>query len=130
MLEASRHRNQLMHLNGTERAESGEDGRSQDRHGKNGKNLIVQVPLGTVIRNEFGKIVGDLKVEGDCFIAARGGAGGKGNPFFKSSTEQMPKVCEYGADGENISYTIELKSMAHIGFVSSQHQMIFVGNLF
>lgn len=109
-----------MHLKGTERAAAGVDGRTQERHGKNAENLILKVPLGTVIRNESGKIVGDLKREGDSFIAARGGAGGKGNPFFKSPTEQMPKLCEYGADGESISYTIELKSMAHLGFVSSR----------
>lgn len=51
------------------------------------------------------------------FVAARGGAGGKGNHFFITDTEQAPKICEYGASGEEMEYTIELRSMAHIGLV-------------
>lgn len=59
----------------------------------------------------------DLEKEDLMFVAARGGAGGKGNHFFITDTEQAPKICEYGAEGENIKYTIELKTMAHIGLV-------------
>lgn len=51
------------------------------------------------------------------FVAARGGAGGKGNPFFITENEQAPQICEYGAQGEDLSYVIELRSMAHLGLV-------------
>lgn len=52
------------------------------------------------------------------FIAARGGAGGHGNTFFISDIQQSPKICEYGADGEDLQYVLEVRSMAHIGLVS------------
>ena len=51
------------------------------------------------------------------FVAARGGAGGKGNHFFVTDTEQAPEVCEYGAVGEELEYTLEIRSMAHVGLV-------------
>lgn len=52
------------------------------------------------------------------FVAARGGAGGKGNHFFVSNAEQAPQICEYGANGEDIAYVTELRSMANLGLVS------------
>lgn len=61
--------------------------------------------------------MGDLKREGLLFVAARGGAGGKGNHFFISDTEQSPKISEYGAEGEQLTYTLEIRSMAHVGLV-------------
>lgn len=76
------------------------------------------MPVGTIIKNAGGKIVGDLNVDGSMFIAARGGAGGKGNHFFASNNEQSPMICEYGAKGEDLPYVTELKSMAHLGLVS------------
>ncbi|KAL5278912.1 hypothetical protein ACFFRR_003506 [Megaselia abdita] len=51
------------------------------------------------------------------FVAARGGSGGKGNSFFATDTEQSPKICEYGAEGEDVSYNLELRSMADVGFI-------------
>lgn len=63
------------------------------------------------------------------FVAARGGAGGKGNHFFITDSEHAPKVCEYGASGEDISYRIELKSMAHVGLVSIQ-SIFFLKHIF
>lgn len=54
---------------------------------------------------------------GAMFVAAHGGAGGKGNHFFTNDKEQAPQVAEYGARGEDISYILELKSMAHVGFI-------------
>lgn len=102
-------------INGME----GEDGQGRDCHGKNGSNEIVKVPVGTVIKeNNNGLVVGDLSEDGLMFIAARGGAGGKGNHFFITDTEQAPKIAEYGANGESLEYILEVKSMAHIGLVS------------
>lgn len=51
------------------------------------------------------------------FVAARGGAGGKGNRFFANDIQQAPNFAEYGGEGEKINYTLEVKSMAHIGLV-------------
>lgn len=116
-MEASKHENNLMKLQSILHGEHGEDGRKDNMVGKSGNHLVAKVPIGTIIRNTNGKIVGDLNVEGSLFIAARGGAGGKGNAFFKSNAEQTPKIAEQGAHGENLSYRIELKSMAHLGLV-------------
>lgn len=107
----------LNHIPQLLQAPKGDDGRSKDRHGKNAKHLYVNVPVGTIIRNEIGEIVGDLGEEGMMFVAARGGAGGRGNKFFTTATEQAPKICEYGAQGEDVTYLIELKTMAHIGLI-------------
>lgn len=97
----------------------GANGRNKDCHGKNANHEIIEVPVGTIIRNKTGIIVGDLSRNDLMFMAARGGAGGKGNHFFITDTNQSPKICQYGAAGEQIEYVLEVKSMAHIGLVSS-----------
>ncbi|CAH0557383.1 unnamed protein product [Brassicogethes aeneus] len=99
------------------KAEPGENGANRDCHGKNAQNFKVPVPVGTIIKNDKGIVVGDLSEPGLMFVAARGGAGGKGNHFFISDTEQAPKICEYGAKGEDLEYTVEIRSMAHMGLI-------------
>lgn len=99
------------------RGEDGENGQNKDCHGKCADHTIVKVPLGTIFRDPSGRIVGDLGREGVMFVAARGGAGGKGNHFFVSDTIQSPKVCQYGAEGENLAYFVEVQSIAHIGLL-------------
>lgn len=99
------------------KAENGEKGQKKDCHGRSAEHTIVKVPVGTIIKNAFGKIVGDLSKEGSMFVAARGGAGGKGNHFFTSNAEQAPQISEYGAAGEDLAYITELRSMAHLGLV-------------
>ncbi|XP_053997282.1 mitochondrial ribosome-associated GTPase 2 isoform X2 [Hylaeus anthracinus] len=99
------------------KAEDGEQGYSKDCFGKNAKHTIVPVPAGTIIRNIDGTIVADLDNEGTMFIAARGGAGGHGNSYFKSDLQQTPYISEYGAQGEELQYILELRSMAHIGLI-------------
>lgn len=118
VLQASTACNNLSHLTSILKATSGEKGSGTDCSGKSAEHLIVKVPIGTVIRNANGKVVGDLDKEGMMFVAARGGAGGKGNHFFTTSEQQAPNVCEYGAYGEELSYIVELRSMAHLGLVS------------
>lgn len=107
----------LRHINVVLKADEGEKGSSKDCNGKNAENYVVDVPIGTIIKNSEGKVVGDLSSEDLLFIAARGGAGGKGNHFFITDVEQAPEICEYGALGEQIEYTIEVRSIAHIGLV-------------
>ncbi|KAI5632841.1 50S ribosome-binding GTPase domain-containing protein [Phthorimaea operculella] len=72
---------------------------------------------GTIVKDISGKVVGDLSEEGVMFVAARGGAGGRGNKFFLTSTEQAPDVAELGAQGETNVYTLEVRSMAHVGLI-------------
>lgn len=100
------------------RAEDGEKGYIKDCFGKNAEHTVVKVPVGTIMRDIKGRILADLDQDGMMFIAARGGAGGHGNAFFKSDTQQSPEICEYGAIGEDLQYVIEVRSMAHVGLVS------------
>ena len=65
--------------------------------------------MGTIVRNPEGVLICDLARCGCMFVAARGGAGGKGNAQFKSSTNRAPKLSEVGADGEVLDYTLELR---------------------
>lgn len=99
------------------RGTNGEKGRKKDCHGKSANHTTIKVPIGTIIRNEARKVVGDMDKPQSMFIAARGGAGGKGNHFFASNAEQAPQICEYGAQGEDLTYVVELRSMAHLGLV-------------
>lgn len=66
-----------------------------------------------------------MSAEGVMFIAARGGAGGKGNHFFVTDVEQTPEIAEYGAKGEDLEYTIEVRTMAHVGLVCRMFVEIF-----
>lgn len=112
--------NNFNHITSLLKAEDGENGRNKGCHGKNADHQIVKVPVGTIVKNALGHVVGDLNGNGVMFVAARGGAGGKGNPFFVTDMEQAPQICEYGAQGEDLSYVIELRSMAHLGLVCIQ----------
>lgn len=104
------------------KGEGGEKGGTKNCHGKSAKHTIMDVPIGTVVRNSEGKVIADLNRAGLMFVAARGGAGGKGNLFFTTDTNQAPSVCEFGADGEDIEYTVELRTMAHVGLVSESQK--------
>lgn len=109
--------NNFGHLKSIVRADDGANGGNKDMHGKNADHHIVKVPVGTIVKNAAGQVVGDLDRLGLMFVAARGGAGGKGNRFFCSEAEQAPKICEFGAVGEDLAYVVELRSMAAIGLV-------------
>lgn len=108
----------FVHMRTVMEAESGENGGHKDCHGKSAEHRVIDVPIGTVVKNSDGKVVGDLVREGLMFVAARGGAGGRGNHFFTTDTEQAPEICEYGARGEELEYTLEVRSMAHVGLVN------------
>lgn len=118
ILESTHDIKDLNHISSVLKAKDGENGGTKDCHGKNADHQIIKVPVGTVIKNSSGKVIGDLSREGLKFVAARGGAGGKGNHFFISDTDQSPEISEYGAQGEDLQYIIEIKSMAHVGLVS------------
>ncbi|KAG6460963.1 hypothetical protein O3G_MSEX012335 [Manduca sexta] len=98
-------------------AKHGERGFDKDCNGKNAQHIIIPVPLGTIVKDDNGTVVGDLTTEGMMFVAARGGAGGRGNKFFLTDTEQAPDIAEFGAEGESNTYTLEVRSLAHIGLL-------------
>lgn len=99
------------------RAENGESGAKQRKHGKNGVNLVVPVPVGTVITKADGSIVADLAQDGQQSVAAAGGRGGFGNAHFVSSVRQAPKFAEKGETGEALAVSLELKMIADVGLV-------------
>ncbi len=100
------------------KAPSGGHGRGKKQRGKDGKDLVISVPTGTVfIDPDTGKIVCDLDKEGKRFVAARGGKGGRGNYHFRGSVNQTPRFAERGEPGEEKSFILELRLIAHAGFV-------------
>ncbi len=100
------------------RAERGDRGQGADRHGRNGQDLIIEVPPGTVmIDAESGMVIKDLVSTNEDVVAARGGRGGKGNTRFKSSTNQAPYEATRGLDGESRRVILELKVIADVGLV-------------
>ena len=100
------------------KAISGVHGQGQKRHGKNGEDLIIDVPEGTVVRaNEDGEILADLVRHGDRWLAARGGRGGRGNSRFLSNKRRAPHFAEQGEFGEEHWFRLELKLMADAALV-------------
>ena len=97
-------------------AENGKNGAGQRAAGRSGKDLIVELPIGTVVRRN-GEIIADLTADGQEAIIAKGGDGGFGNAHFKSSTRQAPIIAEVGEPGEEFEAELELKSMADVGLV-------------
>ena len=99
-------------------AEPGQSGGGMDRTGRTGKDAIVEVPLGTVVRDaETGQLLGDLVVEGQQICVAHGGRGGRGNAAFATSTNQAPRMSEKGEPGEERQIDLELKLIADVGVV-------------
>lgn len=99
-------------------AQHGEDGSKKKRAGKNGEDLILSVPEGTVIRDEkTGLIIADLKKAGDKAVVARGGYGGKGNQHFANAVRQAPAFAKSGIDGQERWITLELKMIADVGLL-------------
>lgn len=100
------------------RAENGHPGQGSDRHGRNGEDMLIEVPPGTVILDSAsGMIIRDLVKDGEEVIVARGGRGGKGNAHFKSSVNQAPREATKGADGDSRRIILELKVIADVGLV-------------
>jgi len=99
-------------------AESGEDGRGRQQFGKDGADLIIKVPVGTVVRDtESNAVMADLTEDGQSFVAAKGGRGGKGNVMFKNSVRQAPNFAEAGGFARERQIELELKLIADVGLV-------------
>ncbi|TKS56913.1 GTPase ObgE [Mesohalobacter halotolerans] len=100
------------------RAEHGGNGGKQNSTGADGEDQIIEVPLGTVIRDtETQKIIKELTENGQEYIAAKGGQGGLGNTYYKSSTNQTPRYAQTGMEGVERDITLELKVLADVGLV-------------
>jgi len=98
------------------KAENGEAGSIRRRHGKNGADRIVKMPVGTIILRGD-EVIADLTASGQRVVVAKGGDGGFGNAHFKSSTRQAPRVAELGEKGEAFEASLELKLIADVGLV-------------
>ncbi|MEJ2596501.1 MAG: GTPase ObgE [bacterium] len=110
----------LLHLRYTRhlRAEHGKPGGAQRSSGADGKDIIIEVPLGTLARNPgTGDIIGEITEHGEKCILLKGGRGGLGNDHFKSSTNQAPKYAQPGEEGVESFVIFELKILADVGLV-------------
>ncbi|MCL1983070.1 MAG: GTPase ObgE [Clostridiales bacterium] len=99
-------------------AENGQNGMSKKRFGRNGENLVIKVPPGTVLIDEAsGRTIKDLLRDGDRVVVARGGKGGKGNVNFKTPVRQAPNFAEAGGFPKERAVLLELKLIADVGLV-------------
>lgn len=100
------------------KAEDGGNGAGSLMHGKEGTDVILQVPLGTVAKDaETGEVLFEILEDGEEKILCRGGRGGKGNNFFKSATNQTPRYAQPGEEGVEGWFILELKVLADVGLV-------------
>ncbi|MCX8060838.1 MAG: Obg family GTPase CgtA, partial [Aquificaceae bacterium] len=100
------------------KAQRGEHGRGKHQHGKKGEDLLIEVPVGTVvIEEQTGQVLCDLTQEGQRCVVARGGRGGGGNAHFATPTNQTPRYAEKGEEGEEKWLLLELKLIADVGLI-------------
>jgi len=100
------------------KATHGENGRARQQYGKNGKDKVVPVPLGTEVRDDdTDELIGEVLVDGDRLLVAKGGQGGLGNLHFKTSTHQAPEEFTEGTEGEIKNLRLTMKTVADVGLV-------------
>ncbi|MGQ4808881.1 GTPase Obg [Candidatus Entotheonellaceae bacterium PAL068K] len=99
-------------------AEAGAHGKGKQMHGKRGKDLLIRVPPGTLLKDSVTQeVLWDFQADGQRFVAARGGRGGRGNARFATSTNQAPRSALPGANGEERWLSAELKLLADVGLL-------------
>ena len=100
------------------RAENGANGSGKNRHGKNGKDIIIKIPPGTIIKDaETEQVLKDLTKANESYVVAKGGNGGFGNARFKSKRQTAPRIANDGQLGEKLNIELELKVLADVGLV-------------
>ncbi len=100
------------------RAQNGDSGKGRQMYGKGGDDVVIRVPLGTIVTDEEnGKVLGEITAAGERMIVARGGKGGLGNVHFKSSTNRAPRRTVPGEAGEARQLHLELKVLADVGLL-------------
>jgi GTP-binding protein len=120
ILKGNRNLWTLLHLRYTKHifAEDGGHGSANQKFGKNGANAIVEVPLGTIVRDfETGEMLGEVLEDGQEVVILHGGRGGLGNVHFKSATQQTPRFAQPGEEGIEAWMILELKCLADVGLV-------------
>lgn len=119
VLRASRNQNTLARFRYDKllKAQPGQAGGKTRKHGKSAPDLIIDVPVGTVVSTDDGTEIADLTKDGQTAIIAKGGIGGFGNAHFVSSRRQAPKFAEKGEAGEHFNLNLELKMIADVGLV-------------
>jgi GTPase len=99
-------------------AEDGESGGGSNCSGKRGQNVVLAIPVGTMVYDDnTNEVIADLVTSGDSFVGAHGGRGGRGNSHFATSTNRVPTQFETGTDGEERWLRLELKLLADVGLV-------------
>ena len=99
-------------------AENGANGSGKNRHGKNGKDIIIKIPPGTIIKDaETEQVLKDLTKANESYVVARGGNGGFGNARFKAKRQTAPRIANDGQLGEELKIELELKILADVGLV-------------
>jgi len=99
-------------------AQKGKHGKGKDQAGSNGEDLIIRVPVGTLVRDDRkGEVLQDLLFDDQRFVVARGGQGGRGNARFATSTHRAPRYAEKGEKGEECWLRLELKLLADVGLI-------------
>lgn len=99
------------------KAKDGQSGSKARKHGRSAENLIVPVPVGTMILDQEANVIADLTLDKQTFVLAKGGKGGFGNAHFTSSTRQAPRIAEKGERGIKGEFTFELKVIADVGLI-------------
>lgn len=100
------------------KAQDGRHGQGQCKHGKNGADLIIEIPVGTVVSDaETGEIIKDFTADGESFVIAKGGRGGRGNKRFATSRHQAPRFAQPGEPGQIFALKLELKLLAEVGII-------------
>ena len=120
ILEATESLNTLLHLRyrPENKAERGRHGEGSNRHGQNGSDIVIPVPVGTVVTDELTEeVLHDFTLPNERFVVARGGRGGRGNAQFATPTNRAPRHHEPGQPGEERNLLLELKLIADVGLV-------------
>ncbi|MGD0337240.1 MAG: GTPase ObgE [Bacteroidota bacterium] len=120
IVRATRHLNTLLDFryNRQYKAGNGIPGQSANKTGKNGNDIVLEVPCGTIVRNIVtDEIIADLLQHGSSAIVVHGGRGGKGNAEFATPTNQTPRIAQPGEPGEEITIQLELKLLADVGLI-------------
>lgn len=101
-----------------QKAEKGHNGTGKNRHGAAGRDIVIKVPVGTIVKDaETGDELADLTVDGQTVVLLKGGRGGQGNARFASATNKAPKFAQPGEEGEERKLRLELKLMADVGLL-------------
>ena len=120
VFQASEREHTLLHFRYQKhfRAENGEDGRTKNQHGKNGEDLVIEVPPGTIVRDsESGDVVADIYEAGVPVVLLHGGRGGRGNAQYATSTRQSPHFAQNGQRTVEYEVRLEMKTIADVGLI-------------